>query len=125
MDEADVKLTKSGNPDKRTGKNGSSRKNVSRAREKINTLVSAGKAQDQQEDQEDSDLEITIQKRERKPPPKRKPPPHTPSPDRKTRQEYDALVTDLAAVRQELADLRKSEAPDPVATIRRQILMRF
>ncbi len=127
MDEAAVKLTKSGNPDKRAGKDGSSRKNVSRAREKINTLVCAGKAQGQQEDQEDSDLEICIQKRERKPPPERKPPlQRTPSPERKEQREsHDALVNELAALKRELADLRKPEIPDPVVTLRRQILMRF
>ena len=124
--EPDVKLTKRGIPDKRTGKDGSSRKNASRAREKINTLVSAGKAHDQLEE-DDSDLEITIQKRA----PKRKPPrEHTPSPDRNMQKEsQDALVTELAALRREIADLRKPElvvqTPDPVATIRRQILMRF
>ena len=124
MDEADVKLTKSGKPDKRAGKDGSSRKNVSRARQKIHTLVCAGKAQDQLED--DSDLEITIQKRV----PKRAQPQRerTPSLDQKAQQpSHDALVTELAALRQEMADLRKPklQTPDPVATIRRQILMRF
>ena len=121
MEDADIKLTKRGQPDKRSGKDGSSRKNVSRAREKINTLVKAGQLQED----DSSDLEITIQKRA---PPKRKPVPErerTPSP---VNENYNTLVAELAALRKDLSELRtvKPEpVPDPVATIRRQILMRF
>jgi hypothetical protein len=55
MEEAGVKLTKSGKSDKRSGKDGSSQQNVSRARQKINTLVSAGKSQGRLEDQLEED----------------------------------------------------------------------
>ena len=127
MEESDVKLTKTGQPDKRTGKDGSSRKNVSRAREKINTLVRAGKLV--QED-DSSDLEITIHKKapvasKRKPLPE--PRDRTPSPS-PINENYNTLVAELAALRKDLSELRTAKpesAPDPVATIRRQILMRF
>ena len=128
MEDTDVKLTKAGNPDKRTGKDGSSRKNASRAREKINTLVRAGKLQED----DLSDLEITIQKRapvalkrpKPLPEPKRE---RSPSP---VSEKYTALVNDLTALRRELTELRSvkvdaAPVPDPVQTIRRQILMRF
>jgi hypothetical protein len=129
MDEADVKLTKRGQPDKRAGKDGTSRKNCSQARSKINALVQAGKLV--REEESSSDLEITIQKRAPVKPPKPLPEPkleRSPSPND---EKYNGLMNDVTALRKEMADLRAlkpepvAQAPDPVATLRRQILMRF
>jgi hypothetical protein len=130
MEESDVKLTKRGKPDKRTGADGTSRKNCSRAREKINTLVRAGRSA---QDDDSSDLEITIQKRapvaQKRPKPTPEPKgERSPSPND---EKYTGLLNDLATLRKEMADLRSVKpepavvVPDAVAALRRQLLMRF
>ncbi len=130
MDEPDIKLTKRGKPDKRTGADGTSRKNRSRARETMNTLVRAGRSA-QYDDS--SHLGIPIQKRapvaQKRPKPIAEPKgKRAPSPND---DKYSTLLNDLVTLRQEMADLRAlkpkplAHAPNPVASLRRQMLMSF
>jgi hypothetical protein len=130
MDEPDVKLTKRGRPDKRTEKDGTSRQNGSQAHSKINALVQAGNLV--REEESGSDLEIIIQKRALVP--KRPTPMPEPKLERSSSpndEKYTGLMNDLATLGKEMVDLRTvkpepvAQAPDPVATLRRQILMRF